>query len=644
MNNEKLDNLLNLALDAMEEEREKSEELNVGYDSAKKTWQLIVKASGSLEGAEPISDDIVVRPLLNGYAVLTVPQDQVEEVSRWAEIEYVEKPKRLFFAVNEGRRVSCVSSLQMGMFPESEMPPTEMFPESEMPPTGTFLENEASQIAVDFGALAESEDGPPALYGAGVLVAVIDSGIDYAHPDFRNADGTTRIVSLWDQTLDRVYGSNEINEALAQKSEQERYALVPSRDSSGHGTHVAGICAGNGRASDGLYRGVAPAAPLLIVKMGTADPDGFPRTTELMLAVDYVLRTAKELQMPVAVNLSFGNNYGSHWGTSLVETYLTEVSSFWKSVIVAGTGNEGTSRIHASGTFSEESAPAGPTRVISFSVGAYEPSLNLQLWKSYEDQFDISIRSPDGRIFGPLDPGQQIHRYASEGTELLVYYGEPRPYSTDQEIYFDFIPQEVYVTPGVWEMILQPRRIVAGRYDLWLPGASVLSEGTGFLMPTADNTITIPATALKVISVGAYDAAHDSYASFSGRGGDSSFSGVKPDLAAPGVNIISCAPGGGYTAASGTSMAAPFVTGGSALLMEWGICLGNDAWLYGEKVKAYLRRGARPLPGFSAYPNDQVGYGALCVRDSLPRQGQDTRSELLLPGQGQDTRTELLLS
>ncbi|MCC8151473.1 MAG: S8 family serine peptidase [Lachnospiraceae bacterium] len=151
-----------------------------------------------------------------------------------------------------------------------------------------------------------------------------------------------------------------------------------------------------------------------------------------------------------------------------------------------------------------------------------------------------------------------------------------------------------------------------------MPGQSVLSAGTGFLTPTADNTITIPATAGKVISVGAYDAVFDSYASFSGRGGSLQSGGVKPDLAAPGVDIISCAPGGGYTAKSGTSMAAPFVTGGAALLMEWGIRLGNDAWLYGEKVKAYLRRGARPLPGFSAYPNEQAGYGALCVRDSFP--------------------------
>ncbi|MCD8157204.1 MAG: S8 family serine peptidase [Clostridiales bacterium] len=568
MNSEKLDNLFNLALDATEEEREKSEELRVGYDAAEKTWQMIVKASGSLADAPSVRNGIRIHPLLNGYAVLTVPEDRVGEVSGWPEIEYIEKPKRLFFAVSEGRRVSCVNVLQ-------------------------------------------ASGSPASLYGTGILVAVIDSGIDYAHPDFRNEDGITRIVNLWDQTLDRVFDSGEINEALSHPTQQERYAIVPSRDLSGHGTHVAGICAGNGRASEGLYRGMAPRASLLVVKLGTADPDGFPRTSELMLAVDYVLRRAGELQMPVAVNLSFGNNYGSHRGTSLVETYLTEAASYWKSVLVAGTGNEGTSRAHAVGRLS-----GADIAVIDFSVGDYETTLNIQIWKSYEDQIEISLRRPDGELIGPLSADRQMQRFSMEEMELLVYYGEPRPYSTDQEIYFDFIPKGSRLPSGVWEILLRPVKIDTGQYDLWLPGSSVLSAGTGFLYPAPYNTITIPATAQKVISVGAYDAAFDSYASFSGRGGEERIYPEKPDLAAPGVDIISCAPGGGYTAKTGTSMAAPFVTGAAALLMEWGIRLGNDPYLYGEKIKAYLRRGARAMPGFASYPNELVGYGALCVRDS----------------------------
>lgn len=603
MNNEKLDNILNLAMDATPEELEKSAELDIGYDTFTRTWQLIVKSSSGFDWIPEAYPTADVFPLLNGYAILTIPQNLINEITARPEIEYVEKPKRLFFAVNEGRRASCMNPLQ---------------------------------TISSFSSIPGS--APDGLFGTDILAAIIDSGIDYSHPDFRKEDGTTRIVALWDQTLGQIFDSAQINEALQQNSELARYQLVPSRDISGHGTHVAGICAGNGRASNGLYRGVSPQSPLLIVKLGTPDPEGFPRTTELMLAVDYVLRKAKDLQLPVAVNISFGNNYGSHDGTSLLETYLNDVSSYWKSVIVTGTGNEGASRIHTSGNLNSASsasaipltsAPAGLTgsgplsvsegsHIIQFSVGEYEPSLNLQLWKSYVDQFDIQIRYPDGTILSPISSRPGTQRISGTGTELLIYYGKPSPYSSSQEIYIDFIPTGSYVTSGIWEIILIPRSIVVGQYDLWFPGQSTLSAGTGFLTPTETATLTIPSTASKVISVGAYNSVFDSYAAFSGRGLSQFNTQAKPDLVAPGVNITSCAPGGGYAVKSGTSMAAPFVTGSAALLMEWGIRLNNDPFLYGEKVKAYLQRGARPLPGFTGYPNNQVGYGALCVRDSIP--------------------------
>ena len=196
-----------------------------------------------------------------------------------------------------------------------------------------------------------------------------------------------------------------------------------------------------------------------------------------------------------------------------------------------------------------------------------------------------------------------------------------REYKQDkeaQEIYLDFLPRGSYIDAGIWELTLNPRRITAGSYDLWLPGESVIGSGTGFLYPTETTTLTIPSTAAKVISVGAYNAAFNSYAAFSGRGFTRMEHRIKPDLAAPGVNIISAAPGGGYTSKSGTSMAAPFVTGSCALLMEWGIVRGNDPYLYSEKVKAYLIRGTKKLPAFTEYPNPYIGWGTLCTADSIP--------------------------
>ena len=417
---------------------------------------------------------------------------------------------------------------------------------------------------------------------------------------------------MWDQEKG-IYSQEQINEALTAGTRQEALQLVPSVDLSGHGTAVAGIAAGNGRESGGLYRGVAWESPLLVVRLGAASPGNFPRTTQLMEAVDYVVRTAGELSMPVAVNLSFGNTYGSHDGTSLLETFLDTAANNGRMVICVGTGNEGTAGGHVSGRLEE-----GREKRVELSVAEYETEFSIQLWKSYTDEFDIVLVTPSGQESGPVSRrlGLQTFRYGK--TRVLLYYGEPKPYSPAQEIYFLFQPEENYVDSGIWTIRLIPGRLVTGEYQMWLPSQTALNPATRFLASTPDGTLTIPSTARGVISVGAYNDSYQSYAAFSGRGLPAQPGGNKPDLAAPGVDIVTARAGGGYEAVTGTSFAAPFVTGSGALMMEWGILQGNDPYLYGEKVKAYLRRGARQLPGFDAFPNPQVGYGALCVADSLP--------------------------
>lgn len=576
MANQKIENLLNLALDATDQEREKSLNLNVGYDEQERTWDVIVKYNGDIERLQSEAIDVV--PLMNQFAILTVTENVLRELPNFPEIEYIEKPKRLFFAVNDGRAASCMSALQTSRYN---------------------------------------------LFGQGILVAIIDSGIDYTHPDFRNPNGTTRILELWDQTIQgnppqgyrigTLYLREQINEALSAPNMQTQMEIVPSRDLSGHGTAVAGIAAGNGRASNGLYRGVASLSDLIVVKLGTPRTDSFPRTTELMQAIDYVVKRALEYRLPVSINLSFGNTYGSHDGTSLLETYINLTANIWKSCICIGTGNEGATAGHTSGILTE-----GVPQEIEIAVTEYETTLNVQIWKSYSDDVDIMIRSPGGVTVGPLQPILGPQRFVLEGTQLLLYYGEPSPYSTAQEIYIDFIPRDYYIADGIWTIILVPRRIVSGEYHMWLPSEGALNVGTNFLRPNADTTLTIPSTSSRAISVGAYNTALGSYAAFSGRGYTRNLGLVKPDIVAPGVDITSTSANGGYGVFTGTSMATPFVTGACAMMMQWGITDGNDPFLYGEKVKAYLIKGARPLPGFSVYPNPQVGWGALCVRDSLP--------------------------
>ena len=315
--------------------------------------------------------------------------------------------------------------------------------------------------------------------------------------------------------------------------------------------------------------------------------------------------------MPVAVNISFGNTYGSHRGTSLLETYFDDMSSRWKNVICVGSGNEGNRAGHTA-----ENLTGVKEQLVELTVASYEPALSIQIWKNYVDRFQIYLTAPDGTTVGPFYEQPPAQRYLTGRTELLVYYGEPGPYSVDQEIFIEMIPLSEYIDAGVWTIRLVSEKIVDGAWQMWLPGSAALGSDTRFLRPVEETTLTIPSTASKVITVGAYDARTNAYADFSGRGGRSGIQ--KPDLVAPGVDILTAAPDGRYTRQTGTSFAVPFVTGAAALLMQYGIINGNDPYLYGEKVKAYLRRGAAPLPGIREYPDERVGYGSLCLESSLP--------------------------
>lgn len=611
MDSQKIENLLNLSLNATEEEREKSQTLNVGYNEADRTWEVIVKYNGNIGR---LADGLIqVEELLAGYAILRLPQGLIPSLADVEEIEYIEKPKRLFAELISATSDSCFYEVTVR---------------------------------------------DPYLTGKGVLVAVIDSGIDYTHRDFRNADGSSRIMALWDQTLSAdivnanvpaespfagkaappegfvsgvEFRKERIDAALAEPTLQETYRLVPSRDISGHGTAVAGIAAGGGNESNGQYRGAAPEADMIIVKLGTPQPDSFPRTTELMRALTYCIRQAMLLTKPVAVNVSFGNTYGAHNGTSLLERFIDNVSEVGRTVICIGSGNEGASLGHTSGNAFE-------TVNVELSIAQYERSVSVQLWKNYVDRYRVRLISPGGaeETIDTLTVGTK--RLVMENTELLMYVGEPLPYSVNQELYFDFLPlgEMPYVNAGIWTFVLEPVSVVTGNYSFYLPSAAIRSAQTVFFRPSSEVTLTIPSTAGKVITVGAYNSSYQTYADFSGRGyvyaqragggvrnDMDSREGVwlvKPDIVAPGVGIMAPRTGGGYEARTGTSFATPIVTGASALLMQWGIADGHDRYLYGAKVKAYLQRGASHLPGFGVYPNAQVGYGALCVADSLPLQ------------------------
>lgn len=563
MADQKLENLLNISLQATKEEREKSEELGIGYDPEQNTWELIVRYTGSLDGLRIRYPQIRIRELLNQYAVLIVPETLVDAVSQETVIEYVEKPKQLYFELQAGKAASCINAVQQGM------------------------------------------NNPFGLFGKGTIVAVIDTGIRAESMEFCNADGSTRILNIWDQTTGTEYDRSQIDEAL--QNETKDTAGIPGADVLGHGTQVAAIACGSS--------GVAAQADILVVKLGLAAKNGFPRTTQLMEALDYVVRKAIDYGKPLAVNISFGNNYGDHTGSSLLENFINDIADSWKCSICIGSGNEGLGAVHTGGTLTEDME-----ETVELAVSSYETGLSIQIWKDYWDDIAVEIIAPSGRNLGRIQENSRVSRIRYEDMELLTYFGEPSPFRIRQEIYIDMIPQTVYIQSGLWKFRLVPRSIRNGRYDMWLPAQGALNFGTGFTSPDSASTFTIPSAAAKAVTVGAYDAGTGSAAPFSGQGYIVEIGGslmVKPELAAPGVNVLVPSVSG-MARVSGTSYATPFVTGSAALLMEWGIVRGNDAFLYGEKLKAYLIKGAEPLAG-AAVPDTQTGWGRLCLKNSLPQ-------------------------
>ena len=560
---EKFENQLNLALDLSEEEREKSEDLDAGYDKETNQWEVIFRYSGTLDTIKR-SETTVIEPLSMGYAIAYIKENELDTFSRNEQVIFIEKPKNLLLNRQPSIAASCMLSVK---------------------------------------------NPPLSLTGRGVFVAVIDTGIDIFHPDFIDDDGNTKIYELWDQTVSgtppspfvngNVYTREEINAVL--HSENGR-RMFESRDNSGHGTHVASICAGR--------NGVAPEAELIVVKLGDTRERGFPRTTQMMTALQYVISTSSKLTKPVAINISYGHNYGDHRGNSLLETFVSQIAGQWKCSICIGTGNEGNSGRHKQGKI------AAKTENILFNIAPFEQNLNLQIWKDFVDTFQMVLISPSGTRHEITDQ-QGKSQYMYGNTMIFVYNGYPTPYNVRQEIYFSFIPMEgEYIESGQWELQISPVDIRNGEYLMWLPVSAGSNQETRFLEPDKVFTLTIPSTARNVISVGAYDVRYQTYADFSGRG-DQKFCVNKPDLVAPGVGILAAAVGGGESVLSGTSMATPFVAGSAALLMEWGIIRGNDPYLYGERMKAYFHRGARQMNGFRDYPNDEIGYGRLCAAESL---------------------------
>lgn len=535
--------------------------------------EVIVKYSGNILDLENTLG-VEVEVLNENYAIITLDPDKIPLLAAYPQIEGIEAPKTVSYQITANIMRTCIDSVQT--------------------PSGYNLS------------------------GKGVLVAVLDSGINYTHPDFCNEDGTTRILAMWDQTAVGTppsgfksgveYTEDQINLAL---SSETPAAVVPETDTVGHGTAVAGVAAGNGRASNGANVGAAPSASLIVVKLGERGRPSFARTTELMRALKYVVNKAQGFSMPICVNISFGTNDGAHDGKSLFEIYIDDMAQIWKTSIVVASGNEGSAGHHYRGIMSQ-----GETRDITLFVSGGLSSLYITFWKNFVDTFQVELILPSGNSTGVVPDSAGIRNVRIDTASVLINYSRPSYYSNSQEIYFQITSEAHTVPQGVWTLRITGVEVVDGLFDVWLPTVEEVTHSTAFAVPSRDVTLTLPSTAENVITVGGYDSLNNTLALFSGQGNTRNNEIIKPDLVAPAVNILSTSRNGGYDTFSGTSIAAPFVSGSAALMMEWGIVNGNDIFLFGERIKAYLQKGAS-RESFRQYPNIEWGYGTLCLKGTM---------------------------
>ena len=492
-----------------------------------------------------------------GYGIAEIPIENLVVLATSPEIQYIELPKSLYADDYESNRASCITQLNLSEF-----------------------------------------------NGKGVLIGFIDTGIDYTHPAFRNPDGTTRIEYIYD--LDeggKVYTKEQINEAL---KSSDPYSIVNSTDITGHGTHVVGIACAGGKI-DKQYYGVAPESSIAMVKVARSR---FALSTQIMKGIKFLIDKGKELNMPLAINMSLSTNDGAHNGSSLLEQYISTVSATERVTIVIAAGNEGEAAHHVGGTLEE-------VNDVYFNISSDESIVVINLYKSILPQLSIELISPYGIGTGEILVKEGVNEGTIGNSRYSIYLTGPKPFDVSGEIGIILTGINGFVSSGQWKITLRKLNKYDGNFDMWLPISEGLNVNTKFLEPVVYKTLGIPATVKNVISVGSYNYLVDIISPFSGRGEKYNGQYIKPDIVAPGEGIYSAIPNRGFDKKTGTSMATPQVTGAAALMMQWGIVNGNDPYLYGERVKYFLILGSKKTRQDIEYPDAGWGYGELCLRESI---------------------------
>ncbi|MGL4730634.1 MAG: S8 family serine peptidase [Clostridium sp.] len=463
------------------------------------------------------------------------------------------------------------------------------------------------------------------LKGTGVVVGIIDTGIDYLNEEFITEEGKTRIISIWDQedqtgtppegfAYGSEYTSDQINKAIELKmTGGDPYSIVPVKDEVGHGTEVAGIVGARGK--NGVL-GAAPDCKFIIVKTLRSDLNTLEENavfnkgrniysnTSIAISTKYLLDKYYKLSIPLVICIAMESNVGGHDGTGVVERFIDRYANTRGVIAVTGVGNQGDTETHASGILKK----TGDYQNVELQVGEGQEGLSIFIWSRVPDKLSIGITSPSGesvrKIPAKLQEVEEI-KFVYEKTRVNVTY-----YIAENSSGNEFIRIRMYnVKSGIWQLRIIGDYIADGNYNIWIYQRALLAPDTKFLNPDPYITLASPATARNIITTAYYNQEKNTIMASSGRGYTRD-GRIKPDIAIGGFEVLTTTVGGGKKLLTGSSAATAVLAGVVALILEWGIVNGNDPYLYTPKVRTYLIRGTQKTVQ-GVYPNRELGYGTL---------------------------------
>lgn len=558
----------------------------------------MIEYSGTLDKNINSGNGVYITLVNKEYAIISIIVDiimQNNEVGNEQDINYIRKIVEYYIGTNNFKVIYVI-------------------------PPQLYTLQEISAIDSSQVSLLQANI-PLRLNGNGVIVGIVDTGIDYLHEEFRDKNGKSRIIAIWDQTIDgnnenisipfgSLYTREEINKAIeVYEAGGNPYDIVPSKDINGHGTGMAGIVGASGKNND--IKGIAPECEFVIVKLSEYEYTKKLLNIKTPLfslysifpAIEYLKNILFAEKKPLVVLLPLGSNNGNHKGENIFDSFLESISRNVGIVIVTGAGNEGNNGGHVSGTVYNTDI-----EVINLLVQENQKYMSLEIWVDLPSVVDINLVSPSGEETGFIKGEITVNKvktFIFEKTHTKINYYLPEEYAGEEliSIYFGDI------APGLWRIKLRLRIGEIARYNAWLWQGGIALPGTRFLPSNQYGTVTIPGDSDFVVTVAAYNQNNNNLLIYSGAAFKEEYID-RIDFAAGGVNTLTVGLNNSTQVINGTSLSAAIGAGACVLLFEWGIVKSNYPYMYSQSIKTFLRRGVIKRGG-DIYPNSEWGYGIL---------------------------------